>query len=227
MSIILPEENPDLPDELARLPHGRHGLPAEFVERNQRERLIASFTALVGESGYGEATISAVTAGAGVSSRTFYKYFETIEECYLGAFDRAIETLKPGVEEAFSSKQEWPLRIRDTLDSVLTHFSEFPEQARLITAEPFVAGPKIAVRYKEVIERMVPYLRLGRELHKTSDPLPATTEKGLLGGASSLIGRQAFAAEDDDFHKLLPDLLQFLLTPYLGPAEAHRTAVGS
>jgi hypothetical protein len=80
-----PGESPDLPDELAQLPHGRHGLPQEFVERNQRERLIAAFTELVGEVGYNDATITATTAGAAVSSRTFYDHFATLEECYLGA----------------------------------------------------------------------------------------------------------------------------------------------
>jgi AcrR family transcriptional regulator len=226
VSTLSPEGgNPDLPDELARLPHGRHGLPAEFVARNQRERLIASFTALLGEGGYGEATIDAIKDGAGVSSRTFYKYFETIEDCYLAAFDRALERLQPAVREAYLSETEWPSGIRAALDSLLSQFSELPDLARLLCAEPFVAGPKIAERHKAVIEQLVPFLRRGRELRKGSDQLPETTEKGLLGGVSSMIGRQAFAATDGDFTGLLPGLLQFLLTPYLGPADARGLAV--
>jgi AcrR family transcriptional regulator len=224
VSALNPEEDPHLPDELARLPHGRHGLPAEFVEHNQRERLIASFTAIVGESGYGEATIGAVTAGAGVSSRTFNKYFETIEDCYIAAFEKAIETLRPRVVEAFGAEDEWAAAIRAALQSVLTQFSENPDLARLLTAEPFVAGPQIAVRHRAIVDQMVPHLRRGRLLRTDSDPLPETTERGLLGAAISLVGRQAFSTDDEDFAKLLHDILQFLLTPYLGPAEARRLA---
>ena len=228
MSPVTPEKGEsDLPDELARLPHGRHGLPAEFVERNQRERLIASFTALIGEVGYSQITIETINEGAGVSSRTFYKYFDTVEETYVAAFERAIEHLAPVVFEAFASQSKWSKRIRAVLDAVLTEFTEVPDLARLLCAEPFVAGPKIAARHKAVIEQLAPYLREGRGERKGGGELPETTEKGLLGGASSMIGRQAFAAEDGDFTALLPDLLQFLLTPYLGPAKAHKLAVAS
>jgi AcrR family transcriptional regulator len=222
---MMPAQDPNLPDELARLPHGRHGLPAEFVEHNQRERLIASFTELVGEEGYREATIGAITSGAGVSSRTFYKYFDTIEACYIAAFERAVEILQPAVAEAYASESEWASAVRAALEAILTQFSQHPELARLLTAEPFVAGPEIALRHKQVIERLVPYLKRGRELRRDAQPLPETTEKGLLGGASSLIGRQAFSSDDRDFTPLQSGLLQFLLTPYLGPAAAHNAAL--
>jgi AcrR family transcriptional regulator len=221
----IPQGDPDLPDELARLPHGRHGLPAEFVEHNQRERLIASFISLVGESGYGGATIEAVTAGAGVSSRAFYKYFDTIEECYIGAVERAVVRLEPVVAEAYRSQDEWPAAVRGAVQALLTEFTEHPDVARLLTAEPFVAGPGIARHHERLVERLVPYLRSGRDLRDGAELLPETTERGLLGSVNSLIARHALAGSDADYTRLLPDLLQFLFTPYLGPAEARRLAV--
>ena len=223
MSAQIPQEDPELPDELARLPHGRHGLPAEFVEHNQRERLIASFTALVGESGYGEATIEAVTAGASVSSRAFYKYFETIEDCFAAAFEHAVERLEPPLAEAYRAESDWPAAIRAALRALLAEFTDDPDLARLLTAEPFVAGPQIARRHERLVERLVPYLRRGRQTHQDGDRLPEATERGLLGSANSLIARQALAGATD-FTALLPDLVQFLLTPYLGPPEARRLA---
>jgi AcrR family transcriptional regulator len=220
----IPQGDPDRPDELARLPHGRHGLPAEFVEHNQRERLIAAFTAIVGEAGYGEATIEAITAGAGVSSRAFYKYFKTIEDCYIGAFERAVEGLEPAVAEAYAGEAEWPRAIRAALLAGLGEFSERPEVARLLTSEPFVAGPGIARHHEQLVERLVPFLHRGRELRKGADSLPPTTERGLLGAANSLIARHALGS-DSDYTQLLPDLLQFILIPYLGAAESRRLAI--
>ena len=222
MSARTPEEDPGQPDELARLPHGRHGLPPEFVAHNQRQRLIASLTALVGEVGYSGATIGGVTAGAGVSSRTFYKYFETVEECYLAAFDQAVEVMKPAVVEAYESEEDWVEALRAGLDALLAGFSAEPDMARLLTAEPFVAGPQAALRHRELIESLAPCLRKGREL--AGHELPPSAELGLLGSANSLIGRRAFSTDDTDFESLAPDLMQFLLNPYLGPAEARRLA---
>ena len=226
MSSNIPAENPHHPDELAQLPHGRHGLPQEFVEHNQRERLIASFIAVVGEAGYSGATITAVTEGAGVASRTFYKYFETIDEVCAAAFEKGVEDLRPLVVEAYGSEKEWPRRVRGVLAAILSDFAEYPELARLLTAEPFVAGPEIARLHKVAIEGLVPFLREGRKLREGGEPLPETAERGILGAVNSMVGRQVTAGRGGELEALLPDLTQFVLTPYLGAEEARRFAVG-
>ena len=222
----IPAENPHHPDELAQLPHGRHGLPPEFVEHNQRERLIASFTALVGEVGYSGATITGVTEGAGVASRTFYKYFETIDDVCVAAFEKGVEDLRPLIVAAYHSEAEWPRRIRAVIAAFLAEFAEYPELARLLTAEPFVAGPDLARLHKAAIEGLVPFLREGRKLQQGREPLPDTAERGLLGAVNSMVGRQATAGRGEELEELLPDLTQFVLTPYLGAAEARRVANG-
>lgn len=224
MSGKIPAENPHHPDELAQLPHGRHGLPQEFVEHNQRERLLASFVALVGELGYNDVTITAIIEGAGVASRTFYKYFDTVEDVCIAAFEKGVEDLRPLVVGAYHSEVEWPLRMRAVLATILADFAEYPELARLLTAEPFVAGPEVARRHKAALEGLVPFLRKGRELRHGGEPLPDTAERGILGAVNSMVGRQLTAGRGDDLESLLPDLTQFVLTPYLGAAEARRAA---
>lgn len=224
MSSKIPAENPYHPDELAQLPHGRHGLPQEFVEHNQRERLIASFIGLVGEVGYSGVTITAVTEGAGVASRTFYKYFDSVEEVCIAAFEKGVEDLRPLVVGAYHSEVDWPLRIRAVLAAFLAEFAEYPELARLLTAEPFVAGPEIARRHKAALEGLVPFLRKGRELRDGGEPLPETAERGILGAVNSMVARQLTAGRGEELESLLPDLTQFVLTPYLGAAEARRVA---
>ena len=60
-------------DEDRRLPSGSHGIPAEVVARNQRERLVAAMAEVCAEVGYAEASVAGVAKRAGVSSVTFYK----------------------------------------------------------------------------------------------------------------------------------------------------------
>lgn len=224
MSSKVPAGNPHHPDELAQLPHGRHGLPAEFVEHNQRERLIASFTALVGEVGYGGATITAIHEGAGVASRTFYKYFETVEDVCLAAFDKGVEDLRPLIIDAYLGESEWALQVRAALAALLADFAEYPAVARLLTVEPFVAGPEIARRHRAVIEEMSPFLREGRQQREGGESLPDTAERGILGALNSMVARQVTKGRGKGMEELLPDLTQFVLTPYLGATEARRVA---
>jgi AcrR family transcriptional regulator len=219
-----PGESPDRPDDLARLPHGRHGLPAEFVERNQRQRLLASLIRTVAEIGYNGATITNLAAGAGVTTRTFYKYFDSVEACYLAAFDAGADLLSERLREACASADEWPQQVRAALAAALEFFAASPELARLLLSEPFVAGPGVSRRYQEQIERLSPYLRAGRELSPEAASFPDTTERGLLGSIASQIGRKVSAGEAAELPASLPDLTQFALTPYLGPPEARRIA---
>ncbi len=222
-----PGDSPEFPDELARLPKGRHGLPQEFVEHNQRRRLIASFTHLLGEVGYNEATITAITAGAGISTVTFYQYFEDLEQVYLASLADALGRLAPPLLAAYESEERWPQAIRATLATLLGLLAEDADRARLLTAEPFVAGARVAERYRAAFDHLVPYLAKGRERSEAEhQPLPLVNERGLLGAAASLIGRHAFRGEAEALPGLLPDLTQFLLTPYLGPVEARRIALG-
>lgn len=226
MSSIPPADSQYPPDELAQLPHGRHGLPPEFVDRNQRERLIASFTHLVGEVGYSGATITAIIEGASVSSRTFYKFFETVEDCCVAAFEKAVEDLRPILKAACEGEGEWPLRVRATIAAVLVDFAELPDVGRLLTVEPFVAGPRVATPHKDALEEMVPFLREGRELSAGGAALPPTMERGLLGALNARVGRLLIAGDAASLPELLSDLTQFVLTPYLGAAAAREAAFG-
>ena len=220
-----PGESPELPDDLARLPPGRHGLPPEFVERNQRQRLIASLIRVVAERGYNATTITAIIEGASITSATFYKYFDDVEDCYLAAFDSAVELLSERLTEAYVSQDEWPLQVRAALAAALEFFAASPSLGRLCLTEPFAAGPTISRHYQAALERLVPFLREGRQLHPASDALPATTERGLLGSIAAQVGRKLLAAEEGALEALLPDLTQFALTPYLGASEARRVAL--
>jgi AcrR family transcriptional regulator len=222
-----PEETPEQPDELARLPHGRHGLPAEFVERNQRQRLLASLVRNVAEHGYNSATITTVTDGAGVTTRTFYKYFASVEACYLAAFDLAAEELGESLANAWADDAEWPRRVRAAIAAALDFFAAAPQLAPLLLTEPFVAGQSISRHYQEELARLIPFLREGRALAKTGADLPETTERGILGSIASQVGRKAAAGEGARLPDLLAELVQFALTPYVGAAAARRVSVAA
>jgi AcrR family transcriptional regulator len=221
-----PGERPDQPDELARLPHGRHGLPPEFVAQNQSRRLLVALIRIIAEQGYNAATITGIAETAGVTTRTFYKYFESVENCYLTAFDAAVELVSDRLVGAYEAQEEWPLKVRAALAAALDFFAASPELARLLLTEPFVAGAAVSRRYQEQIARLAPFLAAGRELSPQGATFPSTTERGLIGSIASQIGRKAGNGHAESLPALLPDLTQFALTPYLGAAEARRVAVG-
>lgn len=219
-------ESPEYPPELARLPPGRHGLPREFVSRNQRERLIAGLAEAVAENGYAGTTIAHITRHAAVSRRTFYEHFNSKDECFIAAYDTVMTELNRRVGEAFEQQEEWPQAVRAGLAAMLDFLISEPHLARLSMVEALVAGPVVVERYDAAIQSLVPYFEAGRKgrSREVLAGLSSTTEEALIGGIVSLISRRIFADRTDELEALLPDLVEFALTPYLGSAEAAKVA---
>lgn len=219
-------ESAEYPPELARLPPGRHGLPREFVTRNQRERLIAGLAEAVAENGYAGTTIADITRHAAVSRRTFYEHFASKDECFIAAYDLVMTELDRRVGEAFEQEEEWPQAIKASIAAMLDYLSAEPHLARLSMVEALVAGPVVVKRYDAAIHNLVPYFEAGREGRsaKILAGLSPSTEEALVGGMVSLISRRIFADRTAELESLLPDLVEFALTPYLGSTKAAKIA---
>lgn len=219
-------EQVEYPPELSRLPPGRHGLPREFVVHNQRERLIAGLAEAVAENGYAGTTIGHITRHAAVSRRTFYEHFASKDECFVAAYDTVMAELRERIAEAFDEQDEWPLAVRAGIEAMLGFLASEPNLARLSMVEALVAGPVVVERYDAAIQSLVPYFRAGREgrSREILARLSPTTEEALVGGMVSLISRRILAGKTDELEGLLPDLVEFTLTPYLGSTEAAKVA---
>ena len=216
----------EYPPELSRLPPGRHGLPRDFVVHNQRERLIAGLAEAVAEKGYGGTTIADITRHAAVSRRTFYEHFDGKDECFVAAFDTVTEQLREQVAVAFKAEDDWADGIRAGIGAMLTFLASEPNLARLAMVEALVAGPVVVERYDSAIQSFVPYFQSGRDGRSPEvlARLNPTTEEALVGGMMSLISRRIIAGKTAELESLLPDLVEFTLTPYLGSEVAAEVA---
>ena len=74
------------------------------------------------------------------------------------------------------------------------------------------------------MQDFVAILKAGRPEHSGERPLPEATEETLVGGIVSLIVREISAGRTEQLEKLLPDLVELILAPYLGNEEAERLA---
>jgi AcrR family transcriptional regulator len=214
------------PPELSRLPPGRHGLPREFVAHNQRERLIAGLGEAIAENGYSGTTIADITRHAAVSRRTFYEHFASKDECFLAAYDTVMAQLRERVGHAFAEEDDWPHAVRAGLAAMLRFLVAEPNLARLCMVEALVAGPVVVARYDSAIQSLVPYFKAGREGRSRAvlARLSPSTEEALIGGVMSLLSRRIIAGKTAELESLLPDLVEFTLTPYLGSDEAAKVA---
>lgn len=216
-------EGPAASARLPRLPAGRHGLPREFVVQNQRERIITALADCVAERGYNATSIAQITKGAGVSRATFYEHFPDKEACFLAAYEMVSEHIVSSMRAAASSFAEWPQKVRASLASLLSFLAAEPELARLLLVESIAAGGEVADRHNETMRGLAEILRTGRPA-ELGERLPEATEEALVGGIVSLIVREMEAGHGKQLERLLPELVELTLAPYLGSEEAARLA---
>ncbi|HET6571756.1 MAG TPA: TetR/AcrR family transcriptional regulator [Solirubrobacterales bacterium] len=141
----------EVEDRARRLPPGSHGIPAELVARNQRERLVAAIAEECAEVGYAEATVSGVAKRAGVSSLTFYKQFEGKRECVLAAHEELLGRLLEAVDRGAEEADGGTARARAALRTTLAIFAADPPSARLLTVEILAAGPQGVERHDAMV----------------------------------------------------------------------------
>lgn len=211
---------------LGPLPSGRHHLAPEQVARHQRERLIAGLAVAVAERGYAATTVAQIAAAAHVSRRAFYQHFETKEECFCAAFDAVFDHLRAQMAAAAAPHEgDWPARVVAALGAALDFFAAEPDLARLCLVESPVAGPLMQQRFREVAAVFEPYMSAGRAGGDGADALPGSTEVSLIGGLGFKLSRQIAAEGAESLSAQLPDLAEFLLTPYLGAERARACAL--
>ena len=221
------ERQDDLALRLARLPPGRHGLPRDFVARNQRDRLAAGMIATVAERGLNEATIADVCAAAGVSRRTFYTYFSSKEECFLATATRILDYLRDSADAASAGAADWPGRVTAKLRTTLELCAANPDLARFALVAPQRAGGPVAVRYRTAMSRVVEYLGEGMPGPPATRAPSEAVAASLIGGMVALVVRKVDAGQGGELPSLLPDLVELFLTPYLGRDAAVAAAASA
>jgi AcrR family transcriptional regulator len=194
------------------------------VARNQRERLIAGLTQALYEVGYQNTTVSLIGQNASVSKSDFYKHFESKDDCFHSAYEAAVERIRDRLLGECTAHQddEWALRVRAGIDSLLTLLAADPALASIFLVEGLRAGRGVYDRYQAAVETFVGYLREDAPPAPDGDEVPAATDEAVVGGIASLLGRRVLAGEAEQIVELEPVVLEFALTPYLGATEARR-----
>jgi AcrR family transcriptional regulator len=197
-------------------------LSRQFVAENQRERLLAALAGCLHERGYERTTVAAIGKRAAVSKSDFYKHFKSKEACFFAAYDDAVERVRDCLRAACERRRPWEARVLDALEALLGLLAADPGLSRLLLVEGLRAGRGVYDRYQDALQSIVPYLREGAPAPPDGAPPPAETDEAVVGGVASLLARRALAGELERLPEFLPQIGEFVLTPYLGVAEARR-----
>jgi AcrR family transcriptional regulator len=214
---------PDGPRRGERARPGGHPLRREVLEHHQRERILAGAAKAIAEQGYRQASVADIVKSAAIARARFYENFSSKEDCFFALYDETAAATVSVVSAACqASEADFPGRVRAGLEALLAHLAEDPVLSRAFIVEGPAVGPPITSRFEGLIAEFATLLRAGRP-SSTAAELPETVEETVVGGLYWLLYYSFLDRRPKRIEKLLPQLTQFSLIPFIG-AEAARSA---
>lgn len=131
------------------------------------------------------------------------------------------------VVEAAGNLESWPWRVRAGLGAFLDYIGEEPALAKTCMVEALAAGPASLEYYEESQRAFISLFRLGRDVSPRGRELPETLEEAIIGGVFWILYQQLLVSEATTIPELLPELTEFVLTPYLGHKAAREVAAAA
>lgn len=141
------------------------------------------------------------------------------------AFDEALERLRRNVGSAFARQEDWPHGVAAGISATLTLSAVDPATMRTLLVDVFATGPGGPFHYRRLVDHFTACLAEGRsQCGDSGEALPAVIEEALIGAVSGPIATAVRTGRHEDLPALAPQLIEFVLTPYLGDADAKRVA---
>lgn len=145
-------------------------------------------------------------------------------ENFAGAFESAFARLQVLLEMACVGGGPWPERVRVAVRQGLEFAAADPAAASVLTAGALAEGVDGVERYERLMAFLAGLLEAGRAESAHGADLPATTERSLAGGVATIVANRVDRRRAGELPGLIAEVVQFVLTPYLGTEEARRVA---
>jgi AcrR family transcriptional regulator len=188
----------------------------------QRARIITAMVEVVAERGVARSTVAHVVARSGVSRRTFYELFSDREDCFLAAFDQAVEHAAARVLLAYKEADGWLERMRAGLRALLEFLDDEPGLGRLAIVDALGAGPTALERRTRVVGVLIDAVDRGRREPRATPGLKRFTAEGIVGAVLAVLHARLTEPEPRPMVRLLAPLMGVIVLPYQGRTIAER-----
>ncbi len=212
------------PSQPSRVQPGGHQLRREVVVHHQRERILAAAVELIAERGYRAVTVADIVKRAAIARLKFYENFSSKEDCFLAAYDRAFDEAVRSVGEACEAPAaSFPERVAAGIAVLLDYIAAEPALARACFIEAPSLGAAMQGRREQALAGFAPLLHGARQGAGEAE-LPETVEESVFDGLYWLLYDAILTGEPERVEELRPQLVEFVLLPFLGAAAAAGAA---
>jgi AcrR family transcriptional regulator len=201
------------------IPRGRARLSETRVLENHRLRILFATAEVVGQKGYGAATIAEIVRLSGVDRRAFYSLFAGKEEAFMAVQELSFRRAMAVTAGAFFSGASWPERVWEAGRAFTQFIDQNPTLARASLIDSHAAGPQAVKRLGDRTRAFTVFLEAdqGCPVNERS----ALALEAIAATNFEIAYRQARSDGNVAIARLLPHLTYVCLAPFLGSAAAN------
>lgn len=196
------------------LSHDRAQLDPELVSASQRWRLLIATAQAMAEVGYAATTIERITADAGVSKKTFYKFFSSKEAAFLACYE-AIEPALRHIVGGADPGSDLEAIVASLVSAYLAVLAAAPALTQVFLIEALASSERIRGERAEVIARLCQaiegVLRDAHERDPSVSTLSGPLVLAMVGGINELCVDHLVREDASSLPDLQPDICRFVL----------------
>ncbi|HTT94608.1 MAG TPA: TetR/AcrR family transcriptional regulator [Solirubrobacterales bacterium] len=173
----------------------------------ERGRLLDAMLEIVGERGWRAAEPATVAGRAGTDLAGFHRHFAGPDDCFLAAYETAVERRVASMVELAAAASDRGAAIHAALTCLFHFATRRTAQARAVMVEVYVAGGAVLAVHQEVLERLSRAVAGAcRETDQSRHDPPPLTAAFIVGGLEESIRRRLAERREALLWEDLPEL---------------------
>ena len=197
-------------------------MSGSIAQTPRRALLVDALTRAATEGGYSEVSVERVAGYAGLTVDDFHAEFEDLDQCLLAALESFLDRLVSHMEDSWEAGEDWPHQVKSAIRAGVDFIMELEGLSRVFLVDQ--SGPAAVELRLAAIGHAAEALRGARASYPVAAKYPEIMEQTLVSGVVLVVSRKLLAEEASLSSRLAEEVVELVLTPYLGRREAHRIA---
>jgi len=186
----------------------------------ERRQLYSALVALCRKRGLGKVTSDQIARQAGLNPGVFDRHFADADDCFAQYLIDACLSFIQRAEAATEDVQNWTSRLRAVVNEIVSFLHADEDRAHMLLSEAPAAGPRGSLVRDEALAKLADLIDSGRDLMDDPAALTRITAEAISGALFNQMRLLQERGELEHAREFVPQLMYFLVLPYLGREAA-------
>lgn len=188
------------------------GKSRDAVATDQKLRLRRALSSLTAEAGFEAVTVRGLLRRAGISSSSFYKHYDSIEDCFAGIVGTTVRSVVDDITRTQGLGLDETARLRTALRFWMERLAAEPAVTDAVFIESSSAGTQVLDEMKAALSEVEALL--SNTLTAAPRPATGTTRLagGLVAGMVGIIRKTTLAGRATELPDLADELADWVFS---------------